>query len=267
MHHSYPTTSSTSSFHDLQNSPWDHESAQLFHGYDDSFDVNAQCSASSAANSLYLDAFALPVSQAPFQNSPDWFLPQTDSSCEFLTWNNQSIEGDVPLEFSFPIAAGTSLGNDDFLGQSDVGFIDNMSQSHSFLDNQTNRSTFLIPNAMNSNPLINMLPATAISTDQSSPPSPSPKSTTIQTDDSSPPFPLSTQKQTPSSSSSTMSRVEKRKLNTLAARRYRQKRLEQMSGLEAALKEVERERDALKVRVAKLEGETDILKSLLSKKG
>ncbi|EDN98610.1 predicted protein [Sclerotinia sclerotiorum 1980 UF-70] len=63
-----------------------------------------------------------------------------------------------------------------------------------------------------------------------------------------------------------MSRVEKRKLNTMAARRYRQKRVDQMSSLEAALREVERERDALKVRVAKLEGETDILKSLLSKK-
>jgi len=53
----------------------------------------------------------------------------------------------------------------------------------------------------------------------------------------------------------------------MAARRYRQKRVDQMSSLEAALKEVERERDALRVRVAKLEGETDILKSLLSKKG
>jgi hypothetical protein len=60
--------------------------------------------------------------------------------------------------------------------------------------------------------------------------------------------------------------VEKRKLNTLAARRYRQKRVDQMSSLESALKEVERERDALKVRVAKLEGETEILKQLLSKK-
>jgi hypothetical protein len=39
-----------------------------------------------------------------------------------------------------------------------------------------------------------------------------------------------------------------------------------MSSLESALKEAERERDALKVRVAKLEGETEILKQLLSKK-
>ncbi|KAF7854578.1 hypothetical protein EAF04_010387 [Stromatinia cepivora] len=119
-----------------------------------------------------------------------------------------------------------------------------MSQSHSFLDSQTHR---------------------AISTDQSSPPSPNPKSTTSQTH-SSPPSPPSPKTQTPKSSSTTMSRVEKRKLNTLAARRYRQKRVDQMSSLEAALKEVERERDTLKVRVAKLEGETEILKSLLSKK-
>ncbi|TGO11244.1 hypothetical protein BTUL_0114g00210 [Botrytis tulipae] len=216
----------------------------LFHEYDFGFDVNAQCSVSSAADSLFpLDAFTAPVQQVPFQNSPDWYLPQTDSF-EFLTWNDPSIGGDLSLDSSFPIAAGASIGNDNFLGQSDVGSIDNMSQSHSFLDNQTHR---------------------AISTDQSSPTSSNPKSTSSPTH-SSPPSPPSPKTQTPTSSSSTVSRVEKRKLNTLAARRYRQKRVDQMSSLEAALKEVERERDALKVRVAKLEGETDILKSLLSKK-
>lgn len=59
------------------------------------------------------------------------------------------------------------------------------------------------------------------------------------------------------------SRVQKRTLNTLAARRYRQKRLDQMSELEAALKETQAERDALKVRVARLEGEVDVLRGLL----
>lgn len=59
------------------------------------------------------------------------------------------------------------------------------------------------------------------------------------------------------------SRIEKRKLNTLAARRYRQKRVDQMNGLEAALKETQLERDALKVRVARLEGEAEILRQLL----
>ncbi|TGO72306.1 hypothetical protein BELL_0469g00030 [Botrytis elliptica] len=219
-------------------------STQLFHEYDFGFDVNAQCSVSSAADSLFpLDAFTAPVQEVLFQNSPDWYLPQTDSF-EFLTWNDPSIGGHLSLDSSFPIAAGASIGNDNFLGQSDVGSIDNMSQSHSFLDNQTHR---------------------AISTDQSSPTSSNPKSTSSPTH-SSPPSPPSPKTQTPTSSSSTISRVEKRKLNTLAARRYRQKRVDQMSSLEAALKEVERERDALKVRVAKLEGETDILKSLLSKK-
>ncbi|KAF7881367.1 uncharacterized protein EAF01_011878 [Botrytis porri] len=241
------TISSTSSLLDLQSSSlWDHNSTPSFHEYDFGFDVHAQCSVSSAADSLFpLDAFTAPVQQVPFQNSPDWYLPQTDSF-EFLTWNDPSIGEDLSLGSSLPIAASVSLSNDNLLGQSDVGSIDNMSQSHSFLDNQTHR---------------------AISTEQSSPTSSNPKSTSSPTHSSppSPPSP-SPKTQTPTSSSSTISRVEKRKLNTLAARRYRQKRVDQMSSLEAALKEVERERDALKVRVAKLEGETDILKSLLSKK-
>jgi cell division protein FtsB len=60
------------------------------------------------------------------------------------------------------------------------------------------------------------------------------------------------------------SRIEKRKLNTLAARRYRQKRLDLISSLEAELKNTQLERDALKCRVARLEGETEMLKELLS---
>lgn len=58
-------------------------------------------------------------------------------------------------------------------------------------------------------------------------------------------------------------RVQKRTLNTLAARRYRQKRLDQMSELEAVLKETQAERDALRVRVARLEGEVDVLRGLV----
>ena len=58
-------------------------------------------------------------------------------------------------------------------------------------------------------------------------------------------------------------KVTKRTMNTLAARRYRQKRVDQMSDLETALKETQSEREELKVRVARLEGELDALKSLL----
>jgi hypothetical protein len=69
-----------------------------------------------------------------------------------------------------------------------------------------------------------------------------------------------------SSSSSSSSKIVKRQLNTQAARRYRQKRVDQVSSLEAALKAVQDERDALKVRVARLEGETDTLKKLLEER-
>ena len=65
------------------------------------------------------------------------------------------------------------------------------------------------------------------------------------------------------SSAADSSRIEKRKANTLAARRYRQKRVDQVTGLEAELKEVKAERDDMKVRCAKLEGEVEALRALL----
>ncbi|XHG09821.1 hypothetical protein AWENTII_012860 [Aspergillus wentii] len=70
---------------------------------------------------------------------------------------------------------------------------------------------------------------------------------------------------TPSESSHS-SRVTKRQLNTMAARRYRQKRVDQMKSLEMELEKVQRERDELKMRCSKLEGEKDAMRCLLSKK-
>ena len=67
----------------------------------------------------------------------------------------------------------------------------------------------------------------------------------------------------PGSNSASSSRVEKRKANTLAARRYRQKRLDRVAELESALKETQLERDALKTQLAKLEGETQVLRNLV----
>jgi predicted nuclease with TOPRIM domain len=60
-------------------------------------------------------------------------------------------------------------------------------------------------------------------------------------------------------------KVAKRSLNTLAARRYRQKRVDQMNDLETVLKETQTERDELKVRVARLEGELEAFKGLLKR--
>ncbi|KAL5407017.1 hypothetical protein PMIN06_001258 [Paraphaeosphaeria minitans] len=59
-------------------------------------------------------------------------------------------------------------------------------------------------------------------------------------------------------------RVEKRKANTMAARRYRQKRVDQMNTLESQLKDTQTERDAFKVRCARLEGEVETLRALLA---
>jgi uncharacterized protein (DUF111 family) len=59
------------------------------------------------------------------------------------------------------------------------------------------------------------------------------------------------------------SKIEKRKANTMAARRYRQKRVDQMTTLESELKDVKTERDDLKVRCARLEGEVETLRALL----
>jgi len=63
------------------------------------------------------------------------------------------------------------------------------------------------------------------------------------------------------------SRIEKRTRNTLAARRYRQKRVDQVSSLESALKKSESEKEDLKVRVARLEGELEAMKNLMKSKG
>ncbi|KAJ5980751.1 hypothetical protein N7481_008049 [Penicillium waksmanii] len=62
------------------------------------------------------------------------------------------------------------------------------------------------------------------------------------------------------------SRVEKRRLNTLAARRCRQRRVDRMQTLEDELESVKRERDELRLRVSKMEGETEALKGLLTRK-
>jgi hypothetical protein len=68
------------------------------------------------------------------------------------------------------------------------------------------------------------------------------------------------------SSSHNPSKVHKRTLNTLAARRYRQKRVDEVSSLESALKETQAERDELKIRVARLEGEVQVLRGLMGSK-
>lgn len=91
-------------------------------------------------------------------------------------------------------------------------------------------------------------------------PDPTPDSVSASSKSKSSPKDISS---TPDSNAASNSRIEKRKANTLAARRYRQKRLDKVAELEAALKETQLERDALKMQIAKLEGETRVLKDLV----
>ena len=88
-----------------------------------------------------------------------------------------------------------------------------------------------------------------------------------QTKTHSPPKSTPSQRSTSSSppAHDPSSKVQKRTLNTLAARRYRQKRVDQMSSLEAALKQSEKEKEELAMRVARLEGEVEVLRGLLKR--
>ncbi|KAI5300374.1 hypothetical protein KEM55_007852 [Ascosphaera atra] len=58
--------------------------------------------------------------------------------------------------------------------------------------------------------------------------------------------------------------ADKRRRNTLAARRCRQRQVDRMAALERALEETARERDEMKVLVAKQQGEIEVLRSLVN---
>ncbi|PGG95155.1 hypothetical protein AJ79_10222 [Helicocarpus griseus UAMH5409] len=61
--------------------------------------------------------------------------------------------------------------------------------------------------------------------------------------------------------------ADKRRRNTLAARRFRQKQHDRVAELEKALEAVCKERDELKMKAARWEGEAVALRGLLQKKG
>lgn len=77
----------------------------------------------------------------------------------------------------------------------------------------------------------------------------------------------STCSDTPSSQDSGDDRItEKRRRNKLAAQRLRQKKLDRISGLESRLDEVTKERDELRLRLAKWEGEAMAMRQLFEQK-
>ena len=60
--------------------------------------------------------------------------------------------------------------------------------------------------------------------------------------------------------------ANKRQRNNEAARKYRQKRIDRISELEAQLSEVTQERDDLRIRLARQEAEAAALRSMLQLK-
>ena len=60
-------------------------------------------------------------------------------------------------------------------------------------------------------------------------------------------------------------RVEKRQRNTEAARRYRQRKDDKVTELEAALKVMTQERDELNLKLARAEAEVGVLRSMITK--
>jgi hypothetical protein len=77
----------------------------------------------------------------------------------------------------------------------------------------------------------------------------------------------STCSDTPSSQDSGDERLtEKRRRNKLAAQRLRQKKLDRISGLESRLEEITKERDDLRLRLAKWEGEAMAMRQLFDQK-
>lgn len=124
---------------------------------------------------------------------------------------------------------------------------------------------------------LNSTPIEQPSTSTSSTPHP----TTTTTTTNKPPIPgTSTFSLHPSPSSSSGSSLKrksspededanvtlKRQRNTLAARKYRQKRLDRISELEAALAAMTNERDDMRLQLARREAEVDALREMLDKK-
>lgn len=60
-------------------------------------------------------------------------------------------------------------------------------------------------------------------------------------------------------------KILRRQRNTIAARKYRQKKVDRIDELESMLKEMTRERDDLRIRLARQEAETEALKSVMGK--
>ena len=61
-------------------------------------------------------------------------------------------------------------------------------------------------------------------------------------------------------------KIRKRQRNTEAARRYRQRKVDRVTELEEALQAMTRERDELRLKLARSEAEADVLRGMVGRK-
>lgn len=184
-----------------------------------------------------LPYFASHASQDLFQNWPDFPL-DLDHVCWQLPPLSYQAQETVDLLGDSQLTGEDGKTPNATPDSSTVNFaINDEPHSHSSLQNSSTQPSPI------SHPLSDCLPSSHTPSSQTQP--------------SSEAIPTS------SSSSIVTSRIEKRIKNTQAARRYRQRRVDQVNDLELALKEMQKERDELKVRVARLEGEAEVMRQLL----
>ncbi|KAF2002330.1 hypothetical protein P154DRAFT_574268 [Amniculicola lignicola CBS 123094] len=192
---------------------------------------------------------SIPFSSSSFTALTDSLFDNSDTPLDDSIWNNMSSFGlanQLPLPEAHLQSFGTGIGGDVSPHFISSGEPSNYSITTATGITQDPYSPQMIVQDHQSN----SVPPSSSSDEHGS--SPEGSSTSIK---------LSKPKT--GSHPGDSSRIEKRKQNTLAARRYRQKRVDQMAGLETTLKETQSERDALKVRVARLEGEVETLRQLL----
>lgn len=136
-------------------------------------------------------------------------------------------------------------------------------------------STGRLPSARTIGPLVVDIPIDSVFSSrhsQASGPTP-PPSVTNAGPPSKTTSPVTTTKAAPASPSTSDSpeemgdsRKRKRERNTEAARRYRQRRQDRLEELEEALAAMTKDRDELRIKLARSEAETDILRGLMAKK-
>ncbi|KAK1703868.1 uncharacterized protein BDZ83DRAFT_595125, partial [Colletotrichum acutatum] len=182
----------------------------------------------------------------PYSEPPPWdTLPWT-----FATYATPPISASPlgnPIDQSFPLA---------FLDTSPPAFFDTFSDTFSdtFLPvqpdavSESSSSSNSNPNSPNQPPPLDMSVYTAASGAESSHrSSPNDKA---QDREVATPY---------------TDKILRRQRNTIAARKYRQKKVDRIDELELLLKDMTRERDDLRIRLARQEAETEALKSVMGK--